>query len=165
MANNSKVHQYHVEVKWTGNTGEGTANYQAYDRAHEISVAGKPIIPGSSDPSFRGDPTRYNPEELLVASLSTCHMLWYLHLCANAKIVIIEYRDHPIGIMAESKDGGGQFTEVTLKPVVTVTADSDSALAEQLHEKAHHLCFIANSMNFPVRCEPLLQVANTNRQQ
>lgn len=154
MAANNKTHQYQVEVRWTGNTGQGTAGYRAYERAHEISVAGKPIIPGSSDPAFRGDPTRYNPEELLVASLSTCHMLWYLHLCADAKIVVNEYWDNAIGIMTETKDGGGRFTEVTLKPVVTVAAGSDSALAEQLHEKAHYLCFIANSMNFPVRCEP-----------
>jgi organic hydroperoxide reductase OsmC/OhrA len=163
MAANNKTHQYQVEVRWTGNTGQGTAGYRAYDRAHEISIAGKPIISGSSDPAFRGDPTRYNPEELLVASLSTCHMLWYLHLCANAKIVVTEYRDNPIGIMTETKDGGGRFTEVTLLPVVTVAAGSDSALAEQLHEKAHHLCFIANSMNFPVCCEPLLQVENTSK--
>lgn len=154
MAATNKTHQYQVEVRWTGNTGQGTASYRAYERAHEIFVAGKPIIPGSSDPAFRGDPTRYNPEELLVASLSTCHMLWYLHLCADAKIVVTEYWDNPIGIMTETKDGGGRFTDVMLKPVVTVAADSDSALAEQLHDKAHHLCFVANSMNFPVRCEP-----------
>ena len=154
MAATNKTHQYQVEVRWTGNTGQGTAGYRAYERAHEISVAGKPIIPGSSDSAFRGDPTRYNPEELLVASLSTCHMLWYLHLCADAKIVVTEYWDNPIGIMTETKDGGGRFTEVMLKPVATVAAGSDSALAEQLHEKAHHLCFVANSMNFPVRCEP-----------
>lgn len=163
MVANTKVHQYQVEVRWTGNTGQGTVGYRAYDRTHEIFVAGKPIIPGSSDPTFRGDPTRYNPEELLVASLSTCHMLWYLHLCADAKIVVTEYWDNPIGTMTETKDGGGRFAEVMLKPVVTVTADSDSALAEQLHEEAHHLCFIANSMNFPVRCEPLLQVENTSK--
>jgi organic hydroperoxide reductase OsmC/OhrA len=158
MATNIKNHQYQIEVKWTGNTGQGTANYRAYHRDHEISVAGKPIIPGSSDPAFRGDPTRYNPEELLVASLSTCHMLWYLHLCAVANIVVTEYQDNAIGMMTETQDGGGRFTEVTLKPIVTVKSGSDLTLAEQLHEKAHHFCFIANSMNFPVRCQPLVQV-------
>ena len=112
MVTNPKIHPYPVEVRWTGNTGEGTASYKTYDRSHEISVPGKPIIPGSSDPAFRGDPTRYNPEELLVASLSTCHMLWYLHLCADANIVVTEYRDDPIGIMTQTKDGGGRFTEV-----------------------------------------------------
>jgi organic hydroperoxide reductase OsmC/OhrA len=158
MTTPSKTHHYQVEVRWTGNTGEGTASYRAYDRAHEISVAGKPIILGSSDPAFRGDATRYNPEELLVASLSTCHMLWYLHLCADAKIVVTHYADHPTGIMTETKEGGGQFTEVILNPVVMVRAGSDLALAAQLHEKAHHLCFIANSVNFPVRCNPHLQI-------
>jgi organic hydroperoxide reductase OsmC/OhrA len=158
MATNAKTHQYQVEVRWTGNTGQGTTNYRAYDRTHEISVTGKPIIPGSADPAFRGDPARYNPEELLVASLSTCHMLWYLHLCADAKIVVMQYVDNPIGVMMETKAGGGQFTEVTLKPTVTIASGSDLVLAEQLHEKAHHLCFVANSMNFPVRCQPQLQV-------
>lgn len=158
MASSTKTHHYPIAVKWTGNTGQGTASYRAYDRAHEISVTGKPIILGSSDPAFRGDPTRYNPEELLVASLSTCHMLWYLHLCAEAKIVVIDYEDNPIGTLIETSEGGGRFSEVTLRPVVTVTAGSDSTLAEHLHEKAHHLCFIANSMNFPVRCEPLLPI-------
>jgi organic hydroperoxide reductase OsmC/OhrA len=158
MATHSKNHQYQVEVRWTGNTGQGTANYRVYERAHDISAAGKPVIPGSSDPAFRGDPTRYNPEELLVASLSTCHMLWYLHLCAEAKIVVTDYQDHPIGIMTETQEGGGQFANVTLKPIVTIQSDRDLEQAEQLHEKAHHFCFIANSVNFPVRCEPRLQV-------
>lgn len=158
MTTHSKNHQYQVEVHWTGNTGQGTANYRAYDRAHEISVGKKTIIPGSSDPAFRGDPTRYNPEELLVASLSTCHMLWYLHLCAEAKIVVTHYLDRAIGLMTETAEGGGRFTEVTLKPSITIKSGSDLAVAEQLHEKAHHLCFIANSVNFPVCCEPQLQV-------
>jgi organic hydroperoxide reductase OsmC/OhrA len=154
MAVHSKTHLYSVDLKWTGNTGQGTAHYRAYDRAHEITVAGKPAIPGSADPAFRGDRTRYNPEELLVASLSTCHMLWYLHLCADAGLVVVDYLDRPIGTMIETDKGGGQFTEVVLKPVVTLKAGSDLTRAEALHEKAHHLCFIANSMNFPVRCEP-----------
>lgn len=162
MANHSKNHQYQVEVHWTGNTGQGTANYRAYDRTHEISVIGKPMIPGSSDPAFRGDSTRYNPEELLVASLSTCHMLWYLHLCAEARIVVTHYLDTAIGIMTETNEGGGRFTEVILQPRITVKSSSDLAVAEQLHEKAHHLCFIANSVNFPVRCEPQLQIEAQN---
>lgn len=148
-----KTHFYQVNVEWTGNTGQGTASYGAYERSHEITVEGKPIIPGSSDPAFRGDKTRYNPEELLVASLSTCHMLWYLHLSANARLVVTNYVDRPVGKMIETDDRG-RFVEVVLKPIVTVKAGSDSALIEQLHEKADHLCFIANSMNFPVRCEP-----------
>lgn len=163
MATDTKTHHYQVEVKWTGNTGAGTANYRAYDRAHNISVAGKPMILGSSDPAFRGDPTRYNPEELLVASISTCHMLWYLHLCAAANIVVVDYWDNPTGTMTETDDGRGRFTEAILNPIVTITADSNVEQAEHLHEKAHHFCFIANSINFPVRCEPQLHIESSNK--
>jgi organic hydroperoxide reductase OsmC/OhrA len=148
-----KTHSYHINLRWTGNTGTGTSGYRAYQRAHEISVPGKVPIMGSSDPAFRGDAARYNPEELLVASLSACHMLWYLHLCADHGIVVTSYADQPRGQMLETEDGGGRFAEVTLQPLVTVKTGADLALAEQLHERAHALCFIANSMNFPVRCE------------
>jgi organic hydroperoxide reductase OsmC/OhrA len=148
-------------MRWTGNTGEGTRKYRGYQRAHEYSVEGKPIIPGSSDPAFRGDGTRYNPEELLVMSLSSCHMLWYLHLCAESRIVVIEYVDDAIGTMVEDTERGGYFTEVTLRPKVTI-ADGDVATAAALHERAHPLCFVANSVNFPVRCEPITSL-NTGR--
>jgi organic hydroperoxide reductase OsmC/OhrA len=142
-----------VTVRWTGDLGTGTSGYRAYKRDHEISAAGKPVIPASSDPDFRGDPSRYNPEELLVASLSTCHMLWYLHLCADAGIVVTGYADEPRGTMAEAEDGGGRFTEVVLRPRVRVATGSDLELAQQLHEEAHHLCYIASSVNFPVTCQ------------
>jgi organic hydroperoxide reductase OsmC/OhrA len=148
-----------VHVTWTGNLGQGTSSYRAYSRNHEIAAAGKPVLPGSSDPTFRGDPDRYNPEEFLVSSLSTCHMLWYLHLCAEAKIVVVEYVDEASGVMTERSDGGGRFTEVTLKPHVVIASAGDLARAEALHEHAHHLCFIANSVNFPVRCEPRIRIA------
>ena len=154
----SKNHNYQVQVRWTGNLGQGTSDYRSYERAHEIVADGKPAIAGSSDPAFRGDPARYNPEELLVSSLSTCHMLWYLHLCATANIVVTDYVDDALGCMAETDDGGGRFTEVTLRPTVTVQPGSDVERAEQLHERAHELCFIANSVNFPVRCEPTVRV-------
>jgi organic hydroperoxide reductase OsmC/OhrA len=157
LATEDKMHLYQIEVTWTGNTGQGTTDYKAYERSHEISGAGKPVIPGSSDAAFRGDKTKYNPEELLVASLSTCHMLWYLHLCANGQLVVTRYIDRPVGKMIETDDGGGKFSEVILKPVVTVSDSGSLAMAKQLHEKAHHLCFIANSMNFPVRCEPFIE--------
>ena len=156
MKNNSKEHLYRLTLQWTGNTGKGTANYRVYDRAYEIELPGKPIILGSSDPAFRGDKTKYNPEELLVASISSCHMLWYLHLCANAGIVVIDYCDRSVGKMSETKDGGGRFTEVILKPEITITAQSDLEQAKQLHHKAHELCFIANSVNFPILCQPLI---------
>jgi organic hydroperoxide reductase OsmC/OhrA len=152
-----KEHRYSVQVRWTGDLGTGTSGYRAYKRDHEISAAGKQPILGSSDPAFRGDPSRYNPEELLVASLSTCHMLWYLHLCAEAGIVVTGYADEPTGTMVETADGGGRFTEVVLRPRVRVAAGTDPQLVAQLHEKAHHLCFIANSVNFPVICQAMIE--------
>lgn len=157
---NHRKHSYSVNVRWTGNTGEGTANYRGYKRDHEISVAGKPILPGSSDPNFLGDRTRYNPEELLVASLSTCHMLWYLHLCSEAGLVVMDYEDSAEGFMAESKDGSGHFTGVTLHPVVGFAGSVDTELAHTLHERAHRFCFIASSVNFPVLCEPVSKGQN-----
>ncbi|MGW0160979.1 OsmC family protein [Mycobacterium sp. NPDC003323] len=149
-----KTHQYALDITWTGNTGTGTSGYREYERAHEISAPGKPTIAGSSDPSFRGDPQRWNPEELLVASLSQCHMLWFLALCAQQGIVVTGYTDHPSGTMAETPDGGGHFTDVTLRPVVSLADPSQADALLDIHERAHHLCFIANSVNFEVRCEP-----------
>ncbi len=158
MAENHKEHSYSINVSWTGNLGQGTSSYRTYARDHEISAPGKPTVPASSDQAFRGDQSRYNPEELLVASLSACHMLSYLHLCAVSGIVVTDYQDEAKGIMVETAGGGGHFTQVTLRPAVKVTPSSNSDLALQLHEKAHHLCFIANSVNFPVLCEPSIEV-------
>jgi organic hydroperoxide reductase OsmC/OhrA len=154
----ARQHSYQVSVRWTGNLGSGTKAYTGYKRDHEISAAGKVPVPGSSDPNFRGDRTRYNPEELLVASLSACHMLWYLHLCSESKIVVHDYLDEATGSMQETTDGGGHFTEVTLHPSVSIAAGADLDLANSLHKKAHHLCFIANSVNFPVRCDPSIRI-------
>lgn len=158
MTAKHKQHSYSVSVRWTGNLGEGTSSYRTYKRDHEISASGKSTILASSDPAFRGDKARYNPEELLVAALSSCHMLSYLHLCADAGIVVIEYQDEAQGTMVETDEGGGRFQQVTLYPAVKVAAGADQDLARQLHEKAHHLCFIANSVNFPVHCEPSIEV-------
>ncbi|MEM9163378.1 MAG: OsmC family protein [Cyanobacteria bacterium P01_F01_bin.4] len=158
---NHQTHHYQTQVLWTGNTGQGTASYRDYTRSHEIRVEGKPSIAGSSDPAFRGDKTKHNPEELLVASLSSCHMLWYLHLCSAASIVVTHYLDQAVGTMVETEDGSGHFAEVVLNPVVTVTRGSDRQQAVQLHEQAHQFCFVANSMNFPVCCEPVIQVENS----
>jgi organic hydroperoxide reductase OsmC/OhrA len=153
------VHRYKISVEWTGNTGTGTSGYKAYERRHEISAGDtKPRIPGSSDPGFRGDPARWNPEELLVASLSACHKLWYLHLCATAGVVVTSYVDHAEGEMEETTDGSGRFRRVVLRPVVTITPVSDRAKARELHAAAHAKCFIANSMNFPVEHEPEIHV-------
>jgi len=149
-----KHHTYEVHVDWTGNDGQGTKTYKGYRRDHTITSQGKPQIPGSSDPSFRGDPSRYNPEELLVASLSACHMLWYLHLCSVNKVTVVEYEDAASGVMEEADDGSGRFDRVLLKPKVKISAGDDQAKALALHREAHHLCFIARSVNFSVEIEP-----------
>ena len=149
-----KQHAYEVRMQWTGNDGEGTKTYKSYRRDHTIMCEGKPEIPGSSDPNFRGDRSRYNPEELLVAALSSCHMLWYLHLCALNHITVVEYRDAASGVMRENSDGSGEFVRVLLKPIVTVSAGDDRGKASELHHEAHRLCFIARSVNFPVEVEP-----------
>ena len=154
----AREHRYAVTIDWTGNLGPGTANYRAYDRRHEILADGKPPIAASSDPAFRGDPARWNPEDLLVASLCSCHMLWYLHLCAVAGIVVTAYRDDAEGVMEEGADGGGRFAQVTLRPTVTVKAGADLKTARALHHDAHEKCFIANSVNFPVGCQPDIQM-------
>jgi organic hydroperoxide reductase OsmC/OhrA len=156
----SKLHLYKTSVVWTGNMGTGTSDYRAYSRAHEITAEQKLSIHGSSDPAFRGDSSRYNPEELLVSSLSACHMLWYLHLCSAEGVVVTEYHDQATGSMEETEDGGGAFVEVTLRPNVTVLHTDMMLQAEALHAKAHTLCFIARSVRFPVRHEPHIRVQN-----
>lgn len=150
----AKKHRYEVTIAWTGNRGEGTARYRAYARDHEVMADGRPAILGSSDPAFRGDPARWNPEQLLVASLSQCHMLAYLHQCAVSGVVVVAYEDRAEGLMRETEDGGGRFTEVTLRPEVTVADASMTDAAVDLHQRAHDLCFIASSVGFPVRHEP-----------
>lgn len=149
-------HFYKIHLVWTGNKGSGTQNYRGYERAHEIMAPGKPTILCSSDPSFRGDKQRWNPEELLLASLAACHKLWYLGLCAQAGVVVSAYEDNPEGCMIEEATGAGQFVSVVLKPHVTIAADSDAVKAYALHDKAHEMCFIARSMNFPVLNEPVI---------
>jgi organic hydroperoxide reductase OsmC/OhrA len=152
-----KEHHYLTHLQWTGNRGEGTSNYRAYDRDHVLSAGGKSPIPGSSDPSFRGNPERYNPEELLVASLSSCHLLWYLHLCAVNGVVVIAYEDDAAGVMQEEENGSGRFSEVVLRPVVTIKEEGMREKAMALHHEANKFCFIANSVNFPVRHEPVVR--------
>jgi organic hydroperoxide reductase OsmC/OhrA len=151
-------HKYNLNISWTGNLGNGTSDYRSYSREHIISIDGKPDILASSDPAFRGDKSKYNPEEMLLASLSSCHLLWYLHLCAVEGIIIIEYFDSPIGIMVEKENGSGKFKEVTLNPVVFVTEEWMIAKANELHKKANEMCFIANSVNFEVKYNPVCEV-------
>ena len=156
----AKTHTYRTIVRWTGNQGSGTSAYLAYSRNHEIVANGKPVILGSSDPAFHGDPGRYNPEDLLVASVSGCHMLWYLHLCAVNKVVVLGYEDNAAGTMEETDNGGGHFVEVTLQPIITITAQSNLDTARRLHHDAHEKCFIASSVNFPVRVQPEFRTAS-----
>lgn len=146
---------YTLQLEWTGNRGTGTLDYRSYSRDHIISREGKPDIAGSADPSFRGNAARYNPEELLVAALSSCHMLWFLHLCADAGIVVTGYTDSPTGTLIEQADGGGKFKEVVLYPKVIITDGSRIEQANALHPRAHELCFIARSCNFPVHHQPV----------
>ncbi|MEP7107885.1 MAG: OsmC family protein [Ferruginibacter sp.] len=153
-----KTHHYSLSVKWTGNKGPGTRDYQSYERSHIILVDNKAGIAGSSDPSFRGDKTMHNPEELFIASLSACHMLWYLHLCADAGIIVTDYLDRATGTMVVASNGSGRFTQVLLHPTVTITDESRLSKADELHHTANEYCYIANSCNFPVLHEPVFIV-------
>lgn len=151
-------HTYRVGVEWTGNRGTGTSGYRAYGREYTVSAANKPDIPGSSDVAFRGDANRWNPEDLLVAAASACHELWYLHLCADAGIAVLAYRDDAVGTMVDSPEGGA-FSRIVLHPHVTIAAGGDRVLAERLHHAAHEKCYVANSVRFPIDCEPVTEVA------
>ena len=155
----SQIHTYQAKITWTGNTGTGTSGYKDYERSHTISIPGKPDIPGSSDPSFRGNPEVHNPEDLLLSSLSGCHMLWFLHLCSVNGVVITAYEDEAEGVMELDKTGAGKFTEVTLRPKVTILECNKSKDdINQLHYEANKMCFIANSVNFPVIHDPILVI-------
>ncbi len=148
-------HTFAATLRWTGNLGTGTSSYRAYGRDYELSAPLKTsAIAGSSAKTYRGDQGRYNPEELLVAALSSCHLLAYLHLCAEAGIVVTAYDDSAEGTMRTNPDGSGEFVEVTLRPRVHITDPARRAEADALHERAHDVCFIARSVNFPVRCHP-----------
>ena len=144
------THQYELQTVWTGNKGDGTSHYRSYDRNHIIKFANKPDLLASADPTFRGDPTKYNPEELLLAALSGCHMMSFLHVCVNAGVIVTAYEDRATGSMIVNPDGSGRFTEVVLNPIVTVAKASMIENINELHAKANKLCFIANSCNFPI---------------
>ena len=155
-----RTHRYDLAMTWTGNRGTGTSSYRDYGRDHEVGAEGRPIMKGSSDPVFHGDKARWNPELELVAALSQCHMLSYLHVCAAAGVVVTGYEDAPYGLMAETEDGAGHFTEVVLRPSVTVASADMAERAAKLHEEANEKCFIASSVNFPVRHEPSVTAAS-----
>jgi organic hydroperoxide reductase OsmC/OhrA len=156
-------HRYDIEVLWTGDRGTGTSGYRDYDRTHVARADGRPELPGSSDPGFRGDADRWNPEQLLVVALSQCHMLWFLHLAATAGIVVTAYEDAASGTMEEDSSGGGRFTEVVLRPRVTVAEADMADGVEAVHARAAEHCFVARSVNFPVRHEPAVHVAQPVR--
>lgn len=147
----AKQHLYKTNLVWKGNKGSGTMDYRSYDRDFEVEINGKTPIQGSSDSVFLGDKSKYNPEDLLLSSVSSCHMLWYLHLCSKNGIVVIDYKDNAEGIMSENADGSGRFTEIVLKPEVVISNASDINIANALHSDANKMCFIANSLNFPVK--------------
>ncbi|MCO6461256.1 MAG: OsmC family protein [Saprospiraceae bacterium] len=149
-----KKHQYKVDTIWSGNRGSGTMDYRSYDRNFTLKMDGKADILGSSDSSFSGDRSLHNPEDLLLAAVSSCHMLWYLHLCSTHGIIVLEYTDHASGVMEEEIDGSGKFTEMVLSPDVLINNDEDIELAEKLHYEAGKMCFIANSLNFPIQYKP-----------
>jgi len=159
----TKTHTYQLSLEWTGNAGTGTSQYRGYQRDHVVRAPGKPELLGSSDAAFRGDRERWNPEELLVAALSACHQLVYLHQAALAGVVVTAYTDDAVGEMVEDDHDSGQFRSVLLRPTVTVTADSMVDAAQQLHATAHDKCFIANSVNFPVHHEAVVVVETVGR--
>ena len=152
-------HAYDVTVTWTGNLGDGTSHYRAYRRHHTVTTSGRPDLLGSADPTFHGDRERWNPEQLLLAALAQCHMLSYLHVCVNEGVVVTGYTDTATGSMTTDPDGSGRFTEAVLHPRVTVVEPSMVEAATRAHHRAHELCFIANSVSFPVRHDPEVVVA------
>lgn len=151
-------HDYTARIVWTGNRGDGNRSYRGYDRNWEVQTPGKPVIRCSNDPLLGGDPTLHNPEDMLIAALSACHMLWYLHLASDAKVLVTDYCDHPIAIGETQPDGAGRFLSATLRPIITVAAGTDLTLAEALHHRIHKTCFIARSVNFPVTYEAQYQI-------
>ena len=148
------AHDYTSRVVWTGNRGEGTAHYRAYDRTWDIAVPGKPVVHCSNDPLLGGDPSKMNPEDLLLSALSACHMLWYLHYASDAGLRVLGYEDSPLAQGELGPGGAGRFVKATLRPRVTLPAGSDLAAAEAIHHRIHAVCFIARSVSFPVDYEP-----------
>lgn len=146
-------HHFKASLKWTGNTGMGTATYTAYDREHRFAVEGKDPINLSSAPVFRGDAEKYNPEDMLIYAVSSCHMLWFLHCCADAGFIAIEYSDTPEGTLSIDKNGIGKFTSIILKPTVVFKSPISQEQLRLLHDKAHTHCFIANTLSCPVEVE------------
>lgn len=153
----NKTHHYKAKTKWANAAGEDTSNFDGYSRNFQTDFPGKPTLLGSSDASFRGDKDRVNPEDMLVAAISSCHMLWYLALCSKAGVRVLAYEDSAEGSMEMHADGGGAFSSVTLQPVVTIAPGCDVELAKALHEGAHDKCFIARSCSVPIQIFPTIK--------
>lgn len=151
-------HHYKLTAVWDGNKGEGTKNVRTYDRSHTVTIAGKPELHLTTDNPAVGDKTKLNPEDLLVSAISSCHMLSYLYVCALEGVVVTDYIDNATGIMIEKESGGGSFKEVVLNPEIVVAHESMIEKAMELHHKAHEICYIANSVNFDVKCNPICKV-------
>lgn len=154
----TKTHDYTARVVWTGNRGTGTSSYRGYDRTWDIATAGKPVVHCSNDPLLGGNPALPNPEDLLLASLAACHMLWYLHLASAASIVVEAYEDDPLGIGESGSGGEGQFLRAVLRPRIVLAPGSDPAAADRIHHDIHRVCFIARSVRFPVTYEATYEV-------
>lgn len=149
---------YAAHLRWTGNLGHGTADYIGYDRGYRIRIAGKPDLAGTADPAFRGEADKHNPEELFLASLAACHMLFYLSLCARNGVRVVGYEDHARGTLLLDARGGGRFEAITLHPIVTIADGVHAARAVELHDTAHERCFIANSCSFRIGHEPVIRI-------
>lgn len=152
----AKEFGYSVGVTWTGNDGTGTTE-RTYGRDNEITAAGKPTLPGSAPPEFAGDASAWPPEELLVAAVAQCHLLTYLFVCQRNGVVVESYEDSASGTLLVEGAAGGHFTEIVLRPKVTISA-GDPELAASLHDQAHSGCYVGSSVNFPVRFEPTITV-------
>ena len=155
----AKIHQYTAQIRWTGNSGEGTSKYKSYQRTWEIVTPGKGPIACSNDPILGGDPTKHNPEDMLIAAVSSCHMLWYLHLCSVDGVIVNSYSDEPLALGELEASGAGRFKSITLRPKIEISTQSDMEKAHALHDQVHQYCFIARSINFPVEITP--QIAKT----
>jgi organic hydroperoxide reductase OsmC/OhrA len=153
LAHVSKTHDFTAQIVWTGDRGQGTKHYRGYDRTWSIVTPGHVPIECSNDPLLGGDPSKPNPEDLLLSSLAACHMLWYLHLASNVGIIVRGYEDAPLGVGETGPRGEGRFVQAVLRPKICVARGTDLIKADSLHQEVHHFCFIARSVNFPVRCE------------
>ena len=153
-------HDYTARVVWTGNRGEGTRHYKGYSRTWNVETPGKPVIQCSNDPLLGGDPALHNPEDMLIAALSACHMLWFLHLASGAGIVVMAYEDDPLAVGETDAQGASRFLHATLRPRITVAPGSDLEQADALHARGHDYCFIARSVNFPIDYKARYRIGN-----